>query len=111
MEIIEIDLAVGLKLVYEVEQTKSEGGTRSPPSGGEPPDTKQLNVGDTGSIWITLAVGDVDDMDAGNVEHGERCQGGRYPTRSSIIVAEVEDCAQVLERSVCKVGSSPVLRK
>jgi len=37
MEVIQVNLAFGLKFVEEIEETKGEGGVWPPPSGRKPP--------------------------------------------------------------------------
>ena len=57
---------------------KAESGARPLPSGGEPSNAELLDVRwDTRTNGITLAVGNVNCMDAGHVKHGESDHGGR----------------------------------
>ena len=71
MKVIQVNLAIGLKFVDEVEKTKGKGRVRSLPSGREPSNAEQLDVWwDTRTSRVALAVGDVDCVDASHVEYG-----------------------------------------
>ena len=111
MKVVQVDLAIGLKFVDEVEETKGEGSVWSLPSSREPSNAEQLDMWwDIGSR-VALAVGDVNCMSAGHVEYGERNVRGRYLAGGCMVMAKVEDGAQVFERHACKIGSSPTLKK
>jgi hypothetical protein len=110
MEVVQIDLAGGLKFVEEVEQTKREGSAQPPPGGREPPDTKQLDTR-WGTRTITFTVGNVDGVDTGDVEQGEGDGGRWYSAGASPVVAKVENNAKVFERYAYKMCPSPTLRK
>ena len=66
---------------------------------------------DAGTVWITLAVGHVDGMNAGHVEDSEGDGGGRDGTVAAVAVAKLEGSAEVFERDPCKMRPSPVLKK
>ena len=96
MEVVQVDLAIGLKFVDEIEETKGEGCVWPMPSGWEPSNAEQLDVWwDTRTGRVALAVGDVDRMNAGDVEYSEGNVGGRYLAGVCVVMAKVEDSAKV----------------
>lgn len=96
----------------EVEQPKGECSARSPPGGREPTNAEQLNTRrDTGAIRVAFAVGNVERMDAGDIKQCERDRGGWYSAGDSIVVAKMEDGAEVFQRHSFKMSSGPVLRE
>ena len=71
MKIVDIDLALGLKLVEEVEKTKGEGSAGAVPGGRKPAYAKELSTTTAGSLSLTLGTETVDDpdrVDTGSVE-------------------------------------------
>ena len=97
MEVIQIDLAVGLEFVDKVEEAEGERSARAVPSGGEPTCAEQL---DTGRGWKTVrstafTVRKVDGMDASDVEHSEGNWGGGDIASTAVSVTEVEDSTEV----------------
>lgn len=67
MEIVQIDIALRLELVDEVEDTESECSTRAVPGGRKPASTEKLDATVarlTFAISVAKAVGDLNRMDA-----------------------------------------------
>ena len=50
-------------------------------------------------------------MDASNVKYSERDGRGRYDTRVPVVMAKMEDSAEVSQRHLHKMGPGPTLRE
>jgi len=113
VEVVQIDLAVGLQFVEKIEETECRSGARTVPGGRKPPSTEQLDTGwSHKTIRSTaLAVRNVDGVDASDVEHSERYWGGGDGASAAAGMAEVEDGAEGFQRHPFKMLPCPMLRE
>lgn len=77
---------------------KREGGGWSLPGGREPPSTEQLNARSNGrTVRPAFTIGNIDRMNAGDVENSEGDGSGGYNAGASVVVAELEDGTKFFE--------------
>ena len=111
IEVIQIDLAPGLKLMDEIEELECEGGTRARPGSRKPSGTKELDaaVARLCAMIVTKAVSDPHRMRPRNVK--EREADGRGGERAWIAdaVAELIGQTQVEQGSINEEVTVPLL--
>jgi len=113
VEVIQIDFAVGVEFVEEVEETKRKSSAWVVPGGGEPLSAEQLDAGrGCETVWsTTFAVCDINGMNAGDIEYCKRGWGGWDVASTTVDVAKVEDGAEVFQRHPFKMFACPTLRE
>ena len=74
MKVVQVNFALHLELVYEIEKAESKGSAGAMPGGWKPADVKKLGMRTVGSLLdavSTKTVGDLNRVDAGSIKEYE----------------------------------------
>ena len=118
VNIVEVDLALGLELVHEIQEAKCKCGAWLSQRCRKPSHTQELNARRLLCPWLpTITIADANGRDAGNVEDAEvdrngRCYASFTDTMAKLIYGtKIKDCGPGEKLACPFLGDTSIYRE